>query len=331
MCKWVLIALFAFTSAICAAHPNIPDCEALLKLKPLRWTIQPEYAIELKSAGIIIPAGRQIPILAPGFYTYLVLKNEDILLAPKYNVKQFMETEKGLATHKSVLYMYEEIRGKLPADMVALGGEFQSVPWLIVDISNRSGNFKSTPRRYEIAQPYLRSRGFLFVDGVTNVRSIDPKVKEDRGHTPEDRNFDEFKLNRMARVEEDKDGPWLRDLYYRLNALAAESFPEAKGKDVIDQIKIFAQKGAAITNETRGIYSFHYPLNGIYNRDGLDFEIAKLVIYRSKTEFRGVGGKPDYFYLVPTQINNIIVGAGDTFSEEIKEKWRALADDFSKH
>lgn len=320
----VLIFLLALYSTVCTAHPSFKYCELLLD-DPVEWTVQPVYLIEIESAGFIVPPGKPIPKLSTGFYVYLLLSTGEILIAPKYDVPQFIATGKGLATHKSLLRMYQKKKRKLPASWVLVGGEFQVLSPFVVDISNRSGNFKSKAKRFRKALRYLEDRG-LPIRNWTTKRAINPRRKEDRGHTPESINFDEFKLAMMSDVERSEHGVSLRQLYDRFALLIAETFPGVEGKAAMMKMLEFRRKGVEQTRDERGSQSFYYPLLTGYSRDGLDFGIASLFRKDIPSEFKQP--KPDYFYAVPTQIHNILIGAGDEFSEEIKAKWRALANDF---
>lgn len=322
----VLILLLALSSVICTAHPNTHFCESLLTDKPVPWTIQPVYLVELESSGFIVPMDRQIPRLRTGFYVYLVLSTGEILISPKYDVKQFIASGKGLATHKSLLRMYSNRRHRNASNKVVLGGEFQNAFGAVADISNRCGNFRSRARRFhDKGLDYLQLRGLPLQDW-TSRRAINPKCQEDRGHTPEDRNFDEFKLNLMADVEKNPRGPVLRALYEKFFALIVETFPAQTGKEALVKMLEFRSQGALLTRDNRGAQSFYYPLLTAFSRDGMDFGLASLFRKDLPSEFKQ--SKPDNYFAVPTQIHNVIVGAGDMFDEATKEKWRAMAHEF---
>lgn len=320
------VAVLSVVLNICPAFASGDGCDGILQAPPIQRTAQPTYLIEMESAGQIIEPDKMIPPLGTGFYSFLILSSGEVLLAPKYDVRQFMESGKGLATHKSLLHMYEEKMVESPADRVVAGGEFQVAFGLVIDISNRSGNFRGDSERLDGSIRWLKARG-LKLSAAVKIRAIDPLRDEDRGHTPIDRNFDEFHLDTMAVVERSPEGAHLRELYLRFHELIGETFPGTPGREAIAKILQFRNKGARETGEQRGAAAFYYPLMTAYSRDGFEFGLKALLREEVISEFRRDG--EGYTETVPAQIQNVLTGAGAMIGPDLKQKWLALAEAFA--
>lgn len=323
----LFLAIFSFSVF---AHSNISiECNALLLRSKLRWTVQEVYDIEIESAGQIYGPNEKIPPLKTGFYVFLILSTGEKLIAPKYDVQGYIKNGKGLATHKSLLKMYQEKTGERADRLVVGAGEWQVAFNYVRDFSNRSGNFKSTPKRVEYLTPFLTSQDLPLI-ALSRVRAINPKDPEDKGHTPADRTFDRFHLDMMAAVELSPYGPRLRDLYEKFHALILESFqgdPEAARTAMLAASKI----GRKTTKDWRGS-NFYIPLSAAADgRDGLEYGL--LQVLKLKTIYPI--GEPiestevEFWEGIPAQIKNVI--AGSAFGQELRTKWQTLALEFSQH
>ncbi len=313
------IALFIFLFASSFAF-GASDCERLLQSPPIPRTPQPKYVIELESAGQIIRLEDPIPYLGSAYYIFLVTADGEILLSKQYDAKSYMETGKGLATHKSLLNMYQETKLTSVQYRIVAAGEFQAAFGRIIYLTNRSGNFRNTMKRLALCRGCFEERGFLFDKEVL----VTPT--QDRGHTPKDRDFDEYKLEVLKAIEMEPNGPELIKLYERFHALILESFPKETARESIAEMLKARAAGAAVTNETRAYSAFYYPLLTAYNRDGLEYGL--LAFFRSEMKQHPPRPEYDYREAIASQIENVIIGAGEKFNKDLKEKWKKLAEAF---
>jgi hypothetical protein len=112
--------------------------------------------------------------------------------------------------------------------------------------------------------------------------------------------------------------------------LALESFPGDPDNEAVAKTLALARDGRDnITKDFRGASTFYYPLQGLFSRDGIEYGI--LAILKKNILAPPPPGEPEYYVSVPAQINNMLVGAGSMFSEDLREKWQALAQEFSVH
>ena len=331
-----LIFLFGTVAQHAAADSEGEKCEHLfLRFAPIAQTTQPTYKVEIESAGKIIGPSEPLPALKTGFYIFLILDSGEILFAPKYDIPKYIATGQGLATHKSLLKMYADSTFKSAAQHVVAGGEFQVAFGQVIDISNRSGNFKDLERsedapnrapRLDATVDFFKGHGLAF-DPDTKPRAIDPNREEDRGHTPADRDFDVFHLDFMSRLQKAALGPRTIDLYEQLHALILESFPAESPRESLVVMQRARLSGAQITGYNRGGSAFTFPLVTAYSRDGLEFGVLETL--RDQGILRA--DDPDRVaYTFPLQIRNILASrAAEKFLPPLREKWERMAEAFS--
>lgn len=311
----VLGALLLTVTVLVGAKAFADDrCDRFLRAPP----------IELESAGEILRRGENFPQLKSGQYVFLITAKEDILFAEKYDVKSFVKTGRGVATHKSLLAIANKNSLRRPlAKIIIGGGEFQMAFSHVSWLTNRSGNFPNDANALDDMVRYLAKRG-LAVDRATKVRAVD-STKEDFGHAPSDRTFDEWQLQIMAEVERHRRGPELREWYERFYSLTLESFPDLPAREAMMRMIRYRQAGASKSNMVRAANLFYYPLITAKSVDGMDYGIWAVLRSRYFSKYRTEG---EWFSkAVADQIDNIILGAGQGFSPPIQEKWRKLGQD----
>lgn len=304
------------------AAPGAPSSPCnLLLAKVIPRTYMPDYAIELPSSGALLAKNLRVPQLPIGNYVYLITNRGEILLAAKYNLKKMPQ---GLATHKSLLKMYEKRRGTSAEPRIVAAGEFQTAFGRVAEISNKSGNFRGSKPSLDLAVQVLRSRG-LPMDSSTQIKQVDPKKEEDRGHTPKDRELDGFRLQVLSEVAGLQQSQKIKELFTRFYWLIRESFPDLSGRKALLAMMEVREKGVRKIGKYDGYATFNYPLSTAYTVDGFEFGIWSIEIsgqYEPQSGDRFKRG-------VPTQINNFLIGAGDTLPPDLRTRWLILAENFA--
>lgn len=318
MSVWIML-LFLFPVSQAPAHIK-DDCESLLIARPIRHTPQKKYPIEVPMAGTLIPADATIPILESGFYLYLITQERNVVLAPKYILSG---RKRNLVTHKSLLKAYAIKVGSPVPPLIVAAGEFQIGFDEVVEIRNKSGNFRGGPESLTLALQIFKRQG-LPISTRTQVRPVVAGAAEDRGHTPKDREVDAFRIEILKSVHRSKRGVRLLELYRRFYFLLRETYPKRVGKDVLEKLIDAQTAGAGFKRDYDGYQSSYYPLQTVFSVDGLEYGIW------SVERERDHGGADGFARGVPKQIDNFLFGAQAAINPTLNAKWLQLADEFRK-
>jgi hypothetical protein len=307
---------FVFWSVAFSAHAVGP-CLSVLTAVPIPRTIKPRnYSIEMAAAGHLTGPRELLPRFMPGFYIYLITDHEEILVANKYNI----EDDKGLATHKSLLNMYRNVTGNSAVQHVVAAGEFQMVFDDVLEIKNKSGNFRGDRTTLLLAEQTLARHG-LPVSGRTRLTAIGSGV-EDHGHTPAEREFDEFHLEILRQVYGSERGRQLVSLYTQMEALLRMTFPKLRGIETLKAMIGYQTEGAKRSGVYDGLQVLYYPLQQLYSTDGMEHGIW------STEQDEDVDGPDGFKRGVPAQIENFIAAMGAAMPASMRTEWRALGERF---
>jgi hypothetical protein len=312
-----MILLFLVSGVNAHASPN---CAVRFNAKPIPHTPQPVYPQELEHSGTITFPGQPLPHLGPGHYIYLITGAGELLTSLRY-----LPTARGknIATHKSLLKMYRRETGRSGEDSIIASGEFQMGFDEVIELKNKSGNFRGDPASLEVAEQVFRASG-LPLKPTTKLSPVSAEDLEDRGHTPNDRSVDEFRVSVISEVHGTPRGRKLIEIYNRMYHLMHETFPSHPGMLAIEDVMTAALKGSAVTGRLNGYHALTYPLQEIYTPDGLEYGIWS--IEHSDTGGRGQDGFEEG---ASVQCLNVIVGMGTKMDPRLTQSWTRLADDFS--
>jgi hypothetical protein len=294
----------------------VKPCAALLIAQPITHTPQQRYSSEVEEAGQIVKPGEMLPQLDTGFYIYLITANGEIMFARRYSLQSWT---KNLATHKSLLEMYQRRSGAPDAPDIVAAGEFQIAFDQVVEVNNRSGNFRGDDETLKLGVEVLRAHGLPF-SNETKIWALSDRAA-DWGHSSHEFDKDSDRLQAIKEIMISPRGRVLIDIYRRMYRLTRESFPEVPAQQAIQELTKVQNAGARATGKYDGYQSFYYPLQSAFSADGLEYGIWKIETFPDR------GGHDGFSYGGPVQIHNVVVG-GIKLPDAIKNRWRQLARDF---
>jgi hypothetical protein len=206
-------------------------------------------------------------------------------------------------------------------DIVA-AGEFQIAFDEVVEIRNKSGNYRGRAETLNLAVAIFKLH-HLPITARTLIVPVVPGRREDAGHTPKDRDEDSFRIQILKANQDSSRGRALREIYPRLYALLRETFPDVRGLELVKKLMTAQMAGAAITGNYDGYQTFYYPLQAAFTRDGFDYGI-----YACEAS-PGHGGPDGFGRGGLKQLENFMIGAESDLTPALKEKWRSLATEFA--